>query len=95
MEREQRAAPAPLPFRNPVNPLPRTNCSATRTVTHTAGAAPGVWCDFDGGAAGRAQIENFLLKQGVVKLCDFGSATTRAKAYTNRKEILDEEENIR
>jgi hypothetical protein len=41
------------------------------------------------------KIENFLLtRDGIVKLCDFGSATTRAQTYSSRKEILDEEETI-
>ena len=41
------------------------------------------------------KIENFLLTaDNTVKLCDFGSCTTRAKKYETRKEILDEEEII-
>lgn len=41
------------------------------------------------------KIENVLIDaRGTLKLCDFGSATTRAKAYTTSKEIVEEEELI-
>ena len=55
----------------------------------TLAAAPGVV------PAGDLKIENILISSsGVYKLCDFGSCTTRAKAYTERREILEESDNI-
>jgi serine/threonine protein kinase len=41
------------------------------------------------------KAENVLRgADGVWKVCDFGSATTRSKAYTTKREIADEEERI-
>lgn len=41
------------------------------------------------------KIENVLIDaRGTLKLCDFGSATTRAKVYQTSKEIVEEEELI-
>ena len=41
------------------------------------------------------KAENVLRgADGVWKVCDFGSATTRSKAYTTKRDIADEEERI-
>lgn len=41
------------------------------------------------------KIENVLVAaDGSLRLCDFGSATTRVQAYTTREEICREEEII-
>lgn len=41
------------------------------------------------------KIENVLLTaKGACKLCDFGSSTTRVKAYTTKEEMAKEEEQI-
>jgi serine/threonine protein kinase len=41
------------------------------------------------------KVENILLAiDGLFKLCDFGSCTTRAGTYKTRSEIVDEEERI-
>jgi len=61
----------------------------TRAVAHMHAQSPPI-------AHRDLKLENVLLHRGsgMFKLCDFGSCTTRAQKYTNRREILDEEENI-
>lgn len=57
-------------------------------VSHMHGQSPPI-------AHRDLKIENVLINaSSQLKLCDFGSSTTRAKAYVTQREIVEEEERI-